>query len=69
MEALKGVENDNARKNYVPSSFKNSCPGIKTLKNIESNSVKVFHDAVNDGLRVLGNDDIPLNEIVGSGCP
>ena len=40
MEPLQGVENDIARKNYVPSSFKNSCPGIKTLNHIEP--VKVF---------------------------
>ena len=37
-----GVENDIARKNYVSSSFKDSCPGIKTLNHIESKPVKVF---------------------------
>ena len=41
MEPLQGIENDIARKNYVPSFSKNSCPGIKTL-NIESEPVKVF---------------------------
>ena len=39
---LQGVENDITRKNYVPSSFKNSCPGIKMLNDIESKPVKVF---------------------------
>ena len=34
--ALQGVENDITRKNYVPSSLKNSCPGIKMLNLIES---------------------------------
>ena len=42
MEPLQGVENDITRKNYVPSSFKNSCPGIKMLNHIESKPVKVF---------------------------
>ena len=37
-----GVENDIARKNYVSSSFKDSCPGIKTLNHIESKPVKVL---------------------------
>ena len=31
-----------ARKNYVPSSSKNTCPGNKTLNHIESEPVKVF---------------------------
>ena len=62
MAALQGVENYNARKNCVPSSLKNSCPGIKMLNNIQSDPVKAFHDALNDGLRVLGNDDIVLKE-------
>ena len=39
---LQGVENDIARKNYIPSSFMNSCAGIKTLNHIESKPVKVF---------------------------
>ena len=39
---MQGVENDIARKNYVPSSFKNSCPGVRTLNHIESEPVKVF---------------------------
>ena len=74
MAAVQRVENDDAGKNYDPSSFKNSCPGTKTSDHIESDSVKAFHDALNDGLRVLGNDDIVLKEeqyesIVGSGCP
>ena len=42
MEPLQGVENDIARKNYVSRSFKNACPGIKTLNHIESEPVKVF---------------------------
>ena len=42
MEPLQGVENGIARKNYVPSSFKNSCPGVRTLNHIESEPVKVF---------------------------
>ena len=42
MESLQGVENDIAQKNYVISSFKNSCPGIITLNHIESEPVKVF---------------------------
>ena len=42
MEPLQRVENDIARKNYVPSSSKNSCPGIKSLNHIESEPVKVF---------------------------
>ena len=42
MEPLQGVENDIALKNYVSSSFKNSCPGIKMLNHIESKPVKVF---------------------------
>ena len=42
MEPLQGVENDITRKYYVPSSFKNSCPGIKMLNHIESKPVKVF---------------------------
>ena len=57
MAAVKRVENDDAGKNYDPSSFKNSCPGTKTSDHIESD-VKAFYDALNDGLRVLGNDDI-----------
>ena len=40
--ALQGVENDITRNNYVPSSFKNSCSGIKMLNLIESKPVKVF---------------------------
>ena len=32
MESLQGVENDIAQKTYVPSSFKNSCPGINILR-------------------------------------
>ena len=39
MEPLQGVENDIARKNYVPSSFKNSCPGIKMLNHIENSRI------------------------------
>ena len=35
-EPLQRVENDIDRKNYAPSSFKNPCPGIKTLNHIES---------------------------------
>ena len=62
MAAVQRVENDDAGKNYDPSSFKNSCPGTKTSDHIESNSVKAFHDVLNDGLRVLGNDDIVLKE-------
>ena len=62
MAAVQRVENDDAGKNYDPSSFKNSCPGTKTSDHIESDSVKAFHDALNDGLRVLGNDDIVLKE-------
>ena len=67
MTALQGVGNDNVRKKYVPSSFKNSCPGIKTLN---SNPVKVFHE-MNYGLRVLGNVLKELKgeyEEVDSGC-
>ena len=41
MESSQGVENNIARKNYVPSSCKNCCPGIKTLNHIESEPVKV----------------------------
>ena len=48
MAALKGVENDNSRENYVPSFFKNFCLGIKTLNYIESGPVKVFHDALGE---------------------
>ena len=62
MAAVQRVENDDAGKNYNPSSFKNSCPGTKTSDHIESDSVKAFHDVLNDGLRVLGNDDIVLKE-------
>ena len=62
MAAVQRVENDDAGKNYDPSSFKNSCPSTKTSYHIESDSVKAFHDALNDGLRVLGNDDIVLKE-------
>ena len=62
MAAVQRVENDDAGKNYDPSSFKNSCPGTKTSDHIESDSVKAFHDVLNDGLRVLGNDDIVLKE-------
>ena len=40
---LQGVENI-ARKNYVPSSSKNSCPGIKTLNHIESEPVKACYE-------------------------
>ena len=46
MEPLQGVENDIARKNYVSSSFKNSCPGIKKLNHIESKPVKVFFTSI-----------------------
>ena len=42
MESLQGVGNDIDRKNYVLNSFKNSCPGIKTLNHIESEPVNVF---------------------------
>ena len=42
MEPLQGVENDIDQKNYAPSSFKNSCPGIKTLNHFESEPVNVF---------------------------
>ena len=35
-EPLQRVENDIDRKNYAPTSFKNPCPGIKTLNHIES---------------------------------
>ena len=62
MAAVQRVENDDAGKNYDPSSFKNPCPGTKTSDHIESDPVKAFHDALNDGLRVLGNDDIVLKE-------
>ena len=62
LAATQRVENDDAGKNYDPSSFKNSCSGTKTSDHIESDSVKAFHDALNDGLRVLGNDDIVLKE-------
>ena len=62
MAAVQRVENDDAGKNYDPSSFKNSCPGTKTSDHIENDSVKAFHDALNDGLRVLGNDDVVLKE-------
>ena len=41
MEPLQGVENDIAQKNYVPSTFKNSCPDIKILNHIESELVKI----------------------------
>ena len=65
MMALQGVENDNVRKKYVPSSFKNSCPGIKMLN---SNPVKEFHE-MNYGLRVLGNVlKEEQYEEVDSGC-
>ena len=37
-----GAENDITRKNYVSSSFKNSCPSIKMLNHIECKPVKVF---------------------------
>ena len=42
MAAVQRVENDDAGKNYDPSSFKNSCPGTKTSDHIESDSVKAF---------------------------
>ena len=42
MEPLQRVENDIARKNYVPSSFKNSCPGIKTLNHIEILTMSIY---------------------------
>ena len=42
MEPLQRVDNDIVRKNYVSSSLKTSCPGIKTLNHIKSESVKVF---------------------------
>ena len=42
MASLQEVENDNARKSYVPSSFQNFCPSIKTLNHIESDPVKIF---------------------------
>ena len=42
MEPLQGVENYVTRKNYVPSSFKNSSSGIKMLNHIESKPVEVF---------------------------
>ena len=55
----------NVRKKYVPSSFKNSCPRIKTLN---SNPVKVFHE-MNYRLRVLGNVlKEEQYEEVNSGC-
>ena len=46
---MQRVENDDTGKNYDPSSFKNSCPGTRTSDHIESDSVKAFHDALNDG--------------------
>ena len=49
MAAVQRVENDDAGNNYDPSSFKNSCPGTRTSDHIESDSVKAFHDALNDG--------------------
>ena len=38
MERLQGVGNDID----APNSFKNSCPGIKTLNHIDSEPVNVF---------------------------
>ena len=49
MAAVQRVENDDVGNNYDPSSFKNSCPGTRTSDHIESDSVKAFHDALNDG--------------------
>ena len=49
MAAVQRVENDDAGKNYDPSSFKNPCPVTKTSDHFESDSVKAFHDALNDG--------------------
>ena len=40
MEPLQEVENDIARKKYVPSSIMNCCPGIKTLNHIEASQLK-----------------------------
>ena len=42
--ALKGVENNEL------------FPGIKMFYHVENDTVKVFQNALNDGLRVLGND-------------
>ena len=43
------------------------------LNHIESDPFKVFHDALDDRLRVLGNDGIVLKEeqyeAVDSSCP
>ena len=33
-------------------------------RNISQRNATVFHDALNDGLRVLGNDDIRNDDIV-----
>ena len=50
------------RMNYVTNSFKNSCTGNRILNHIESDSLKLSHDTSNNGLCVLGNDDIVLKE-------
>ena len=44
MEPLQGVENDIARKNYVPSSFRNTCPRIKTLNHIGARQFSICYE-------------------------
>ena len=39
-----------------------ACAGINRWNHIECYPAKVFHDVLNHGLRVLGNDDIVLKE-------
>lgn len=65
MAAVQGADNtdyDNVQANYDPGSSKNSCPGRKTLDDIENDLVKLFHDGLDNGLRVLGNEDVILKE-------
>ena len=54
MEPLRiRAENDIIQKNYVPSSFKNSCPNVKILNHIEREPVKVF--VMREQIRLMEN--------------
>ena len=62
MAAAKGVDDIVVQSIYDPSSSKNSCPGLESFNDIDSDTIKLFHDGLDNGLHVLGHGETVLKQ-------